>query len=65
MNMEHWWNYADGGKQKYSEKNLSHCLKWLYFLTQGVTLRLHQIGLSSTVFGFASVNGYITQTLID
>jgi hypothetical protein len=52
-------------KLKYSEKNLSHCKKRLYFLTQGVTLRLHQIGLSSTVFRFASVNGYINQTLIN
>jgi len=50
---------------KYVEKNLSHCKKRLYLLTQGVTLRLHQIGLKSTVFGFASVNGYIKQTLIE
>jgi hypothetical protein len=25
MTMEHWWNDADRGKPKYSEKNLSHC----------------------------------------
>jgi len=23
--MEHWWNYINKGKQKYVEKNLSHC----------------------------------------
>jgi hypothetical protein len=23
--MEHWWNDSDGGKQKYSELNLSQC----------------------------------------
>jgi len=25
MNMDQWWNDADRGNLKYSEKNLSHC----------------------------------------
>jgi len=25
MPMEYWWNDAEGGKSRYSEKNASHC----------------------------------------